>query len=107
MTTPLSPAQIGKLQRLLPEVVELIHDIHNDRLMLTCNGGFAQKEVLETEIPYLISLAEAKLTKEQLVELSDRHWFNFNADEGYNSDEFGVYMLNLTSAQRIDGLPEK
>ena len=113
MTTPLSPAQIAKLQRLLPEVVELIHDIHHDRLMLTCNGGFARKEVLETEIPYLISLAEAELNGVENIFAKREYVFNLMNQVGVSPDMHGKWsfiqdfaLLSANPAQRIDALPE-
>jgi hypothetical protein len=97
MNNELSPAHRAKLARLLPEVVQLIH---NDLYLWHVEDA---RIVRETETPYLISLAEAKLTAPQWDNVYLHHWDNRPTGAPI---AFAKYLMSLTPAQRIDALPE-
>ena len=110
MTTPLTPAQLAKLAKLLPELVEYNNTVCPPvelwHKVTSC-------PVKPSEYDYLCRMAEAKI--ESVDKVLERRAYVSRLMEivGVSPDMNGKWsfvqdfaLLHATPAQRIDALPE-
>jgi hypothetical protein len=106
MNNTLTPTQLAKLAKLLPEIIEIEKDF-GVNYVFTYHTSLPESrrgyDIKVSDYPYLTSLAEAKLTEEEWVEYGRNLHAYVNHAMGRQLYRF---YFTLTPAQRIDAMPE-